>query len=124
MSAEFAAIFAELRELMRGAAPGMVVTEDTPTNFTLKTTWTEARTGQPAWFGWIAVKKSYVAYHVMPLYSLSALNDAVPASLAKRRQGKTCFNFKKADKALFNDIRALTELAAGLDAELRAAIGE
>ncbi len=123
MSAEFPQIFASLRAIMLAAAPGMVVTEDTPTGLTLKTNWLEARTGQPAWFGWIAVKKSYVAYHVMPLYILPALNDAIPDSLAKRRQGKTCFNFKKADAALFDDIRRLTETAARMEPDLKAAIG-
>ncbi|MBL9067178.1 MAG: hypothetical protein JNN10_12870 [Sphingopyxis sp.] len=123
MSDEFPAIFATLRSLMLEAAPGMVVTDDTPTNFTLKTPWIEARTKQPAWFGWIAIKKSYVAYHIMPLYVLAALNDAVPPSLEKRRQGKTCFNFKKADPALFEDLRALTTLAAQTEPDLRTAIG-
>jgi hypothetical protein len=123
MSDEFPAIFATLRSLMLEAAPDMVVTDDTPTNFTLKTPWIEARTKQPAWFGWIAIKKSYVAYHVMPLYVLAALNDAVPPSLEKRRQGKTCFNFKKADPALFEDVLALTKLAAQMEPDLRTAIG-
>lgn len=124
MSDEFPGIFAELRDLMLKAAPAMVVTEDTPTNFTLKTPWIEAPSGEPAWFGWIAIKKSYVAYHIMPLYSLPALNAAVPASLEKRRQGKTCFNFKKTDKALFEEIRQLTEVAAQMELELKAAIGK
>lgn len=123
MSDDFPTIFAELRALMMEAAPGMVVTDDTPTNFTLKTSWIEARTKEPAWFGWIAIKKSYVAYHVMPLYALPALNGAVPPSLEKRRQGKTCFNFKKADPALFEDIRELTKMAAKMEPDLRAAIG-
>jgi hypothetical protein len=123
MSDEFPEIFAELRGLMLAAAPGMVITDDTPTNFTLKTPWIEARTKEPAWFGWIAIKKSYVAYHVMPLYILPTLNDAVPPSLEKRRQGKTCFNFKKADPALFEEIRALTRKAADMEPALRAAIG-
>jgi hypothetical protein len=109
---------------MLEAAPGMVITDDSPTNFTLKTQWIEARTKEPAWFGWIAIKKSYVAYHVMPLYSLPALNDLVPATLEKRRQGKTCFNFKKVDEALFDDLRQLTQVAVKMEPELRAAIGQ
>lgn len=124
MNDGFSSIFAELRDLMLQAAPAMVVTDDTPTSFSLQTPWIEARTHQPAWFGWIAIKKSYVAYHVMPLYSLPKLNDAVPASLEKRRQGKTCFNFKKPDAVLFQDLRLLTEAAVRMEPELRAAIGE
>lgn len=124
MSDAFPEIFSTLRTLMLEAAPGMVVTQDTPTSFTLKTTWLEARTKEPAWFGWIAIKKSYVAYHIMPLYTLPALNDLVPASLEKRRQGKTCFNFKKADTELFDQISKLTKAAAQLEPELRATIGQ
>lgn len=123
MSDEFPAIFRRLRELMLQSAPGLVITNDTPTNFTLKTSWIEVRTKEPAWFGWIAIKKSYVAYHVMPLYWLPALGVLVPPSLEKRRQGKTCFNFKKPDESLFEDIRQLTEAAARMEPELKAAIG-
>jgi hypothetical protein len=124
MSVDFSDIFQRLRALMLQAAPSMVITNDSPTNFTLKTPWIEARTNEPAWFGWIAIKKSYVAYHVMPLYSLPALNDAVPVALEKRRQGKTCFNFKKADEALFEELRKLTEEAAKMEPDLRDAIGK
>lgn len=123
MSDNFPLIFSELRALMLDAAPGLVVVEDTETNFTLKTKWNEARTQQPAWFGWIAVKKSYVAYHVMPLYSLPELNNAVSPALERRRQGKTCFNFKKADHDLFEDLKQLTQLAAKMEAKLKEAIG-
>jgi len=123
MSEAFREIFDRLRSIMIEAAPAMTVSEDGPTNLTLKTPWIEARTGQPAWFGWIAIKTSYVAYHLIPLYSLPALQAAVPEALAKRRQGKTCFNVKKADEAVFAHLRELTALAARMEPELRAAIG-
>ena len=123
MSDTFPEIFVQLRSLMLEAAPGMVITDDTLSVFTLKTSWIETRTKQPAWFSGIAIKKSYVAYHLMPLYVLPALNQHVPPSLEKRRQGKTCFNFKKSDEALFEDIRQLTIAAANMEPELKAAIG-
>lgn len=123
MSVLFQNIFAELRAIMLEAAPGMTVAEDSPSNLTLKTHWIEARTGQPAWFGWIAIKQSYVAYHIMPLYTLPALEAAVPEGLATRRQGKTCFNVKKTDDAVFAQLRELTALAARMEPDLRAAIG-
>ncbi|WP_298189014.1 hypothetical protein [Novosphingobium sp.] len=123
MSDIFLDIFAQLRAIMLEAAPGMAIAEDSAANLTLKTHWIEARTGQPAWFGWIAIKKSYVAYHIMPLYTLPALEAAVPVGLAKRRQGKTCFNVKKADGAVFAQLRELTALAAQMEPDLRAAIG-
>lgn len=122
-SEAFPAVFQALRDLMIEAAPGMVITADTDCCLTLKTTWTEARTGEPAWFGWLALKKSYIAYHILPLYCLPELNALVPASLQKKRHGKTCFAFKKIDPALFKDLRALTVAAAAQEAALKAAIG-
>lgn len=123
MNEGFQDVFKQLRAIMLDAAPGMTIAEDSATNLTLKTSWIEARTKQPAWFGWIAIKKSYVAYHVMPLYTLPALQGAVPEGLEKRRQGKTCFNVKTADAAVFADLRELTELAARMEPDLQAAIG-
>ena len=123
MSEAFQDIFTRLRTIMLEAAPGMTIAEDSSSNLTLKTDWIEARTKQPAWFGWIAIKKTYVAYHIMPLYTLPALEAAVPEALVKRRQGKTCFNVKKADEAVFAQLRDLTALAARMEPDLRAAIG-
>ena len=123
MSDQFPSIFAELRSLMLEAAPGMVITEDTPTTFTLKTPWIEAGTKQPAWFGWIAIKKSYVAYHVMPLYVLSELEASVAAELTKRRQGKSCFNVKKANDEIYEALRKLTIAAHKMEPAMKAKIG-
>lgn len=123
MSEAFEAIFSQLRAIMLEAAPSMIIAEDGPSNLVLKTCWTEARTKQPAWFGWIAIKKSYVAYHVTPLYTLPALEAAVPEGLAKRRHGKTCFNTIRADDTVFAELRKLTLLAVRMEPDLRAAIG-
>lgn len=123
MSEAFDEVFQRLSAILRAAAPDMVVTAESPTGLTVMTRWPEARTGEPAWFGWIAVKKSYVAYHVMPLYTLPELAEHITPALEKRRQGKTCFNFKTIDEALFADLARLTEAAAGMEDRLRAAIG-
>jgi hypothetical protein len=36
-----------------------------------------------------------VSYHLMPLYMNSKLVASISPALKKRKQGKTCFNFKK-----------------------------
>lgn len=120
---EFSTVFARLRDVMLESAPNMVVAEDKPGQLTLKTSWIEKRTKQPAWFGTVTIKKSYVAYHVMPLYVLPQLETAVAEPLGKRRQGKTCFNFKKADDGLFASLRHLTEQAAAHESDLQQALG-
>ena len=114
--AEFDRVFDQLRTLMLEAAPGMESAKDAPGDLVLKTRWTEARTGQPAWFGSVTIKRSYVAYHLVPLYDDAELQAAIPPVLEKRRQGKTCFNFRQPDAALFEELAALTR-------RVRAAVG-
>ena len=68
---------------------------------------------EPMWFGGVRDGKAYVSYHLMPLYMNAAMMAYVPEALRGRMQGKTCFNFRKADDALFADLRALTRICAG-----------
>ena len=119
----FEDVYQRLRAVMLDAAAGQVVAVDEPGNLVVRTAQIDGKTGQPGWFGTVTIKKSYVAYHIMPLYTLAALEAAVPEGLAKRRQGKTCFNVKKADEAVFAQLRQLTVLAARMEPDLRAAIG-
>ena len=108
----FEAVHAELRAIMLGEAGGMKVAHDLPGDLQLRTPEIDAKTGEPGWFGTVTVKKSYVAYHLMPLYADPALADGLSDALAKRRQGKTCFNFKRSDAALFAELAALTRRCA------------
>ncbi len=66
---------------------------------------------QPLWFGGIQIKKSYVSYHLMPLYLNPRLAESMSPALKKRMQGKSCFNFAASDQALFKELAALTEAA-------------
>ena len=45
----------------------------------------------------------------MPVYAEPALARSISPALAKRRQGKSCFNFTTVDEALFAE---LADLAA------------
>ncbi len=49
----------------------------------------------------------------MPVYVNPALLDGISPALKKRMQGKSCFNFTKADPALFEELASLTQ--AGFD---------
>lgn len=108
---DFETVHQTLRALMIAAAPGQVVTRDEPGDLVVRSPGIDSKTGQPGWFGTVTIKKSYVAYHLMPLYCEPGLADGLSDALTKRRQGKTCFNFKKLDPALLDELRALTERA-------------
>lgn len=107
MSSDFPAAFAELREILRRHADGMIVQSDTPTEFTLITP-AIGPNKKPIWFGCVSLKKSAVTYHLMPLYMNAALERSIPAELLARKQGKTCFNFQRPDPDLFAKLDALT----------------
>ncbi len=63
------------------------------------------------WFVCTRVGKAYVSYHLMPIYMCPDLARLISPALKKRMQGKTCFNFKAADPALFADLAVLTRAA-------------
>lgn len=62
-------------------------------------------------FGAVQIKKSYVSFHLMPIYYYPELLDAVSEELTTRMQGKSCFNFKEIDEPLFAELKTLTKLA-------------
>lgn len=61
-------------------------------------------------FGAVQIKKSYVAFHLMPLYYYPELLDNVSQELKNKMQGKSCFNFKSIDNKLFAELNALTKV--------------
>jgi hypothetical protein len=101
-------VFVELRARLLRASKGMTLAQDEAANVVLKTSWNEPGKKDPAWFGAVQLKKNYVSWHLMPLYALPSLRDRVPPDLEKRRQGKSCFNFKKVEPELLDALERLT----------------
>lgn len=112
---DFDAVFAELSARMRRAAAGCAVVTDTSTNLVLHAAIPNPlKPDQKMWFGAVQVRKGYVSYHLMPVYSHAALAAEISADLKKRMQGKSCFNFRKPDPALFDELERLTARGADL----------
>ena len=110
MSGQFPELATRLRNLMIASAPGMI-----ETGGSLVGPWKNpAGKGEPMWFGQVREGKAYVGYHLMPVYTHPALAEKISPALRKRMQGKSCFNFKVADEALFEELAALTREAAAL----------
>lgn len=64
--------------------------------------------GAHDFFGAVRVGKSYVSFHLMPVYATPQLLDGISPGLRKRMQGKSCFNFKTVDEPLLQELEALT----------------
>jgi hypothetical protein len=88
------------------------VTEDEPRKYHLVTR-SHSWKGGPMYFGAVIWGKAYVSYHLMPLYVCPDLVKEISPVLKRRMQGKSCFNFRDRDEALFVELGELTKL--GLD---------
>jgi hypothetical protein len=113
---EFQSIFARLREILRKHSAALTVTADSPGHYGL------AGSPGPAalrtWGGkvkrlmlpvaWVQIGKAYVSYHLMGVYQNPRLQDGMSKELKARMQGKSCFNFKLVDEALFKELDQLT----------------
>ena len=113
MPADFAAVFAALKPVLAKYAKRLAVKADTPTEYALVTKSASPfaqHKGQPLHFGSVSLGKTYVSFHLMPIYMCPALVKGITPELKKRMQGKTCFNFKIEPEAkLIADLARLTE---------------
>lgn len=63
---------------------------------------------QPLFFAGIQPQKHFISFYLMPVYVFPDLLSGISDALRKRMQGKSCFNFKQSDPALFDELKALT----------------
>src|SRR3954466_16183285 len=107
MPTDFAPIFARLRAILEKHAGRLVVTDDSPRRYCL-TGGVHPTHKTPMPIAWVQVGKSYVSYHLMPVYGCPKLLDPVSKDLKARMQGKSCFNFKSIDDRLLDELDRLT----------------
>ena len=108
---ESAEAFAALREILAAHAKGLKVTADGPKAYSLNTPFA-ARWKKELFFGAVQVSKNYVSFHLFPVYMFPDLLDGISPELKARMQGKSCFNFRAPDAALFRELAVLAK--AGL----------
>lgn len=115
-SSEFENVFERLKRILQKHAENYNVRPDTNISYGLQ--------GKPGpatlkvWGGkmkkpvmpvvWIEIGKSYVSYHIMGLYTNTALQNSMSKKLKARMQGKTCFNFRSINEELFNELELIT----------------
>nr|WP_314439090.1 hypothetical protein [uncultured Brevundimonas sp.] len=101
-------VFDALASLIRPYAEKCSVKSDTDANFYLE----ESRsTGKPQMFAAVQAKKSYVSFHLYPVYLHPKLIDGVSSALRARMQGKSCFNFTRVDQIPAAELTELVEAA-------------
>ena len=104
-------VFQELRKIYKKLEPELRVVHDKEDVYYLNAGINPANE-KDMFFGSISIKKSYVAFHLMPVYVEPSLLAGISVKLKKRMQGKSCFNFNEVDFELFQELEQLSE--AGL----------
>jgi hypothetical protein len=104
---EFESAFRGLRKMLKPYDKKLWVTKDAPGNYMSESKSIRYQ-GKPVMFAGIT-SKSYVAFHLFPVYMFPNLLDGVSPELKKRMQGKTCWNFKKAEESLFAELGKVVE---------------
>jgi hypothetical protein len=107
MATDFPGVFSALRDILRRRAGKLAVTEDTPSCYRLEGG-THRTHKRPFPIAWVTVGKAYVSFHHMGVYARPDLLKGVSKELKARMQGKSCFNFTRADAALFAELEDLT----------------
>jgi hypothetical protein len=104
----FEATFDTLRALLKPYEKTFRVLADEPGRYFLSTKESKTKSGAAIWFGGVEIRKSYVSFHLIPVYASPTLVKTLSPSLRKRMQGKACFNFTAIEPAHLEELTALT----------------
>ena len=102
----FQPVFERLRDILKPYATQLTVTQDTDENYYLEGHYSQ-KYKKILFFGSVQVKKNYVSFYLMPVYMYPEMLKTISPELKKRMQGKSCFNFKKVDEVLFEELATL-----------------
>lgn len=100
--------FNRLKTLLKQFEAELTLIHDKDDNYYLNTPISDTNK-KADFFGAVQIKKSYIAFHLMPVYYYPNLLDNISQDLRDRMQGKSCFNFKEIDDKLFKELTTLTK---------------
>ena len=104
---DFPIVFEQLKNILKPYAEKLTVKVDTSDTYYIDGPYSEKWKKQ-LFFGSAQVKKNYVSFYLMPVYMYPELLQEISPDLKKRMQGKSCFNFKKVESDLFDELAVLT----------------
>lgn len=106
----FEEIFIELKSVLDPYEQRLILKHNTSENYYLNTSVNPIKPKEEGFFGAVQMKKNYVSFHLFPVYVFPELLSEITGDLRKRMQGKSCFNFKKSDTALINELGDLVNM--------------
>ena len=105
---EFPLVFENLKSILKPYAKNLIIKVDTAEGYSLDSPYSK-KWKKELFFGAAQIKKNYVSFYLMPVYMYPDLLKNISPDLKKHMQGKSCFNFKKIEKSLFNELSQLTK---------------
>lgn len=105
---EFPVVFESLKSILEPYASKLILKGNTNDTFYLEGAFSE-KWKKELFFASAQVKKNYVSFYLMPVYMYPDLLKNISPELKKRMQGKSCFNFKKIEQSLFDELSQLTK---------------
>lgn len=102
------AAFDELKAIMAPYASSLDAKRDDEYELYLDTRHIQ-KNRKPLFFGAVQIKKSFVSFHLMPVYLQPELLAAISPELKARMQGKSCFNFADVGQQLLTELATVTE---------------
>jgi hypothetical protein len=104
----FQPVFDALQQIFKPYEPSLCLVDNQPDRYYLDTpAMNGAKKGE--FFVMVAIKKNYVSVHLMPVYLFPVLLENISEALKKQMQGKSCFNFKKIDLVLLEELGQLVK---------------
>ena len=104
---DFPLVFEQLKSILKPYAETLNLKADTTDAYYLDGPYSKQWKKQ-LFFGSAQIKKNYVSFYLMPVYMYPDLLKDISPELKKRMQGKSCFNFKKVESDLFEELAVLT----------------
>jgi len=105
---DFTPVFEKLKAILKPYAKGFTVKNDTAFVYYLDGPYSE-KWKKELYFASTHIQKNYVSFYLMPVYMYPDLLKEISPELKKHMQGKSCFNFKQIEPALFKELAALTK---------------
>lgn len=110
-ASELPLVFEQLKKILQPYSAQFTLKVDTPDTYSLDGPYSE-KWKKELFFASAQIKKNYVSFYLMPVYMYPELLNDVSPALKKRMQGKSCFNFRKVEPALFDELTVLTRRGA------------
>ena len=104
---DFSHVFDQLKTILIPYASRLTLTADTAQSYSIDGPYSQ-KYKKVLFFGAAQIKKNYVSFYLMPVYMVPDLLTDISPELKKHMQGKSCFNFKRVDEALFKELAELT----------------